>query len=264
MFLPEGFVANLQGLAVERLRLGILARVPKHAGEVDEAGGIVWMPLPEGFVANLQSLAVERLRLGILARVLKHAGEVVEHGGGFGRPRAVSTAREPQQLVEMMECDLVSCRPPGKYAGFVEMSSGRIQASGLVEVSSRLAPLDLNSGDLSSLESCLGGAHDGYVRLVFNLCQQRIGLREIPSVYCGANLRKLLVADIVTQAGQRRLQFADLPQGLGMGGLNIGQLAFDLYQLIFQPTALVTMCPGKPLLDLVFSLFQDSLEILYG
>ena len=120
------------------------------------------------------------------------------------------------------------CRTICEYSGLVEMGIGRIKASGLVKMCGGRAPFDLNGSDLSSLKSCLGGSHDSHVRTVFNLRQQRIGLREIPCLYRRTNLRKLLVADIVTKAGQIRLQFANLPQRVGMSCLNIGKLAFDL------------------------------------
>ena len=114
-------------------------------------------------------MAVERLRLGILARFLQHEGEVAEAGGGFGRPLAVLVAGEVQQLFKMSECDRVLRRPLCKFSSFVETVIGRIKTSSLVKVRSRLAPFDLNGGDLSSLERCLGGSYDGRVRTVFNL-----------------------------------------------------------------------------------------------
>ena len=116
-----------------------------------------------------------------------------------------------QQFLEMSACRLVLCRTVCEYSGFAEMGRGRIQARGLVKMCGGLAPFDLNGGDLSSLKSGLGGSHDRYVRPVFDLRQQRIGLREIAGLYGRTNLRTLLVADIVTKAGQIRLQGANLP-----------------------------------------------------
>ena len=264
MLPAEGGPDNLQGVLGERLCFGMLACGPKHNSKVVEAESIVWMLPAESGPDNLQGVSEERLCLGILARGLKHTREAVEHSGGFRRPLAVLAVGELQQLFEMPERGLVLRRPLRKYSGGVEMVIGRIQARGLVKVRSCLAPFDLNGGNLSSLKSGLGGAHDSHVRTVFNLRQQRIGLREIPGLYGRTNLRTLLAADIVTKAGQIGLQFANLPQRVGMSGLNIGQLAFDLCELILQQAALVTVRLGKALLYLSLSFFQYSLEIFYG
>ena len=163
---------------------------------------------------------------------------------------------ELQQLFEMAARGLVLRRPRRKYSGCVEMGIGRLQARGRGKVRRGLAPFDLNSGDLAALESGLGGAPDRPVRPGCNLRQHRIGWREIPRLDGRPNLRPLSVAAIVTQAGQRRLQLADLLQRLGIGWLNIGKLAVDLCELILQQAALVTMRLGKPLRYLLFSLFQ--------
>ena len=79
------------------------------------------------------------------------------------------------------------------------MVIGRIKASSLVKVGSGLVPSDLKGSDFPSLESCFGGSFDGHVRTVFDLSEQRVGLRKIADPHRRASPRKPVVADNFTE-----------------------------------------------------------------